>query len=78
MVSFLWGDDMYNILVTDDEEMIRKLIRKYAEFEGHSVSEAANGMEALIQLKNNHFDLVVMDIMMQDILYILCCLHCHL
>ena len=58
---------MYNILVTDDEEMIRKLIRKYAEFEGHSVSEAANGMEALIQLKNNHFDLVVMDIMMPEL-----------
>jgi DNA-binding response OmpR family regulator len=58
---------MYNILITDDEEMIRKLIRKYAEFEGHSVSEASNGMEALIQLKNNHFDLVIMDIMMPEL-----------
>ncbi|MBQ8739235.1 MAG: response regulator transcription factor [Clostridia bacterium] len=58
---------MYNILVTDDEEMIRKLIRKYAEFEGHSVSEASNGMEALIQLKNNEFDLVIMDIMMPEL-----------
>ena len=26
---------MYNILVVDDEEMIRKLIRKYAEFDGN-------------------------------------------
>ncbi len=58
---------MYNILVTDDEEMIRKLIRKYAEFEGHSVSEASNGMEALIQLKNNEFDLIIMDIMMPEL-----------
>ncbi len=58
---------MYNILVTDDEEMIRKLIRKYAEFEGHSVTEASNGMEALIQLKNNHFDIVIMDIMMPEL-----------
>lgn len=58
---------MYNILVTDDEEMIRKLIRKYAEFEGHTVTEASNGMEALIQLKNNPFDIVIMDIMMPEL-----------
>ncbi|MBQ7411938.1 MAG: response regulator transcription factor [Clostridia bacterium] len=58
---------MYNILVTDDEEMIRKLIRKYAEFEGHAVTEASNGMEALIQLKNNSFDIVIMDIMMPEL-----------
>ncbi len=58
---------MYNILITDDEEMIRKLIRKYAEFEGHAVTEASNGMEALIQLKNNHFDIVIMDIMMPEL-----------
>ena len=30
---------MYHILVVDDEEMIRALIRKYAEFEGHTVTE---------------------------------------
>ena len=58
---------MYNILITDDEEMIRKLIRKYAEFEGHAVTDASNGMEALIQLKNNHFDIVIMDIMMPEL-----------
>ena len=28
---------MYHILVVDDEEKIRTLIRKYAEFEGHQV-----------------------------------------
>ena len=38
---------MYKILVVDDEEKIRSLIRKYAEFEGHSVTEATNGMEAV-------------------------------
>ena len=35
------------ILVVDDEAKIRSLIRKYAEFEGYSVVEAANGMEVL-------------------------------
>ena len=29
---------MYNLLIADDEEMIRNLIRKYAEFEGHKVT----------------------------------------
>ncbi len=58
---------MYNILITDDEEMIRKLIRKYAEFEGHSVTEASNGMEALMELKSNHYDIVIMDIMMPEL-----------
>ena len=35
---------MYRILVVDDEEMIRSLIRKYAEFEGNQVTEAENGI----------------------------------
>ena len=38
---------MYHILVVDDEEMIRKLIAKYAVYEGHTVTEAADGMEAI-------------------------------
>jgi DNA-binding response OmpR family regulator len=58
---------MYRLLITDDEDMIRMLIRKYAEFEGHEVVEACNGMEALVQLKNGSFDLVVMDIMMPEL-----------
>lgn len=58
---------MYNILVCDDEIMIRKLIRKYAEFEGHTVDEAANGMEAVVKCRDNAYDLVVMDIMMPEL-----------
>ncbi|MFR6279326.1 MAG: response regulator, partial [Acutalibacter sp.] len=44
---------MYRILVVDDEEMIRSLIRKYAEFEGNQVTEAENGMEA-VELCRRH------------------------
>lgn len=54
----------YHILVVDDEEKIRTLIRKYAEFEGHDVSEADNGMSAVELCKNKKFDIVIMDIMM--------------
>lgn len=58
---------MYNILVCDDEIMIRKLIRKYAEFEGHSVAEAANGMEAVMLCRQNKYDIIIMDIMMPEL-----------
>jgi DNA-binding response OmpR family regulator len=55
---------MYHILVVDDEYKIRELIRKYAEFEGYSVDEAENGMEAMNLASQNAYDLIVMDIMM--------------
>lgn len=38
---------MANILIVDDEPMIREVIREYAEFDGHKVSEAKNGSEAI-------------------------------
>ena len=55
---------MYNILIVDDEQKIRELIRKYAEFEGHAVSEAENGMEAVQVFKKGDYDIIIMDIMM--------------
>ena len=57
---------MYRILVVDDEAKIRLLIRKYAEFEGHEVTEAENGMEAvrLFRKTPDAFDIVIMDVMM--------------
>ena len=58
---------MYNILIVDDEEMIRKLIRKYAEFDGHSVTEATDGMDAVIKFKNGTYDIIIMDIMMPEL-----------
>ena len=58
---------MYDILVADDEEMIRKLVRKYAEYEGFTVDEASNGMEAVEACRANTYDLIVMDIMMPEL-----------
>ena len=55
---------MYRILTVDDEERIRALIRKYAEFEGHEVTEAADGMEAVKLCREKTFDIIIMDIMM--------------
>ena len=58
---------MYKILVADDESMIRGLIRKYAEFEGHSVTEAVDGMDAILRFREDSFDIIIMDIMMPEL-----------
>ena len=58
---------MYNILVVDDEVRIRSIIKKYAEFEGHTVYEAGDGMEAVHLCRNNVFDIIIMDIMMPEL-----------
>lgn len=61
----LTGDEfMYRILVVDDEENIREVIKEYAEFEGHEVSEACDGMQAIEMVKNNDYDIIIMDVMM--------------
>lgn len=55
---------MQTILLCDDEEKIRRLIRKYAEYDGFAVEEASTGEEALRLADLQAPDLVVMDIMM--------------
>ncbi len=58
---------MYRILIVDDEQMIRKLVMKYAEFEGHKVDEAENGMQALEKCRAKAYDIIIMDIMMTEL-----------
>ena len=58
---------MYKILVVDDEAKIRELIRKYAEFEGHTISEASDGLTAVQMCRQNPYDIVIMDIMMPEL-----------
>ena len=55
---------MFKILVVDDEKSIREVIRTYAEFEGHEVVEAVDGLDAIDRVKEEDFDVIVMDIMM--------------
>ena len=55
---------MYKILVVDDEENIREVIREYAEFEGHEVDEAGDGMKAIEMAKAKDYDIIIMDVML--------------
>lgn len=52
------------ILIVDDEEHIRELIRFYLDKEGFSVVQAASGEKALHLLENEYIDLAIVDIMM--------------
>ena len=55
---------MKKILIVDDEEKIREVLKEYAEFEGYATDEAENGMVAVKKCRENEYDLVVMDVMM--------------
>ena len=55
---------MSKILVVDDEIKIREIIKDYAEFEGYEVAQAEDGMQAVEMVKNQDFDIIIMDVMM--------------
>ena len=55
---------MCKILIVDDEQNIRRVVREYADFEGYSVEEAENGMQAVEICRQKDFDIIIMDVMM--------------
>lgn len=52
------------VLIVDDEEMIRGVLKEYVEFEGGVAYEAADGMQAVKLCRDNDFDIILMDVMM--------------
>ena len=52
------------ILVVDDEELIRGVIKEYLTLENFIVDEAQDGNEAVEKVKENDYNLIIMDIMM--------------
>ncbi len=52
------------VLIVDDEEMIRGVLKEYVEFEGGVAYEACDGMQAVRLCKDNDFDIILMDVMM--------------
>ena len=55
-----------NVLAVDDEPRVLEVLSAYLRFEGHSVSTAASGREALEKFRRNRFDLVVLDRVMPE------------
>lgn len=52
------------VLIVDDEDMIRNVLKEYVEFEGGIAEEAADGMEAVLKCRDNDYDIILMDVMM--------------
>ena len=57
---------MPSVLIVDDEEAIRRLIRSTLEQAGYHVREAADGKAGLSHYRQSPADLVIMDILMPD------------
>lgn len=56
----------YTILIADDEEKIRELLRLYLEKDGYQVLEAADGQSALSLLEKEQIDMAILDVMMPN------------
>lgn len=54
------------ILVVDDEDRIRRLLKMYLEREDYLVEEASNGTEAINMIENNDYTCVLLDVMMPE------------
>ena len=54
------------ILIVDDEQGIRSVIKEYCESNNYETDEAENGKEALKKLQTNDYDLLILDIMMPE------------
>jgi signal transduction histidine kinase len=57
---------LLNVLIVDDEPRVLEVVSAYLRCDGHSVSTAASGREALEKFQRNQFDLVVLDRVMPE------------
>lgn len=55
---------MAKILICDDEPGLRLVLKRYATFEGHDVTEAEDGLDAIALCQKLEFDIIIMDVMM--------------
>ena len=56
--------DNVKILLVDDEELIRDMIKEYSSPEGYDIDEAADGLKALELFRQNKYSLIILDVMM--------------
>ncbi|MFC4808451.1 response regulator transcription factor [Paenibacillus sp. GCM10023250] len=61
------SEELHRILVVDDEERIRRLLKMYLEKEGYRIEEAEDGETALRMATHGDFDLILLDVMLPGI-----------
>lgn len=57
----------YKVLLVEDDTQIVEMLQGYLEKEGYDVTAALNGVDGLIRFGQDHFDLVIVDIMMPQL-----------
>ncbi len=55
------------VLLVDDDASLREIIKEVLEMNGYIVSEASDGLKALEKFKNENFDLIITDLMMDNL-----------
>lgn len=55
---------MANLLIVEDEKNMQDIIEEYMKKGGHTCIPACDGIDALMVLKNNPVDLIILDVMM--------------
>jgi len=55
------------ILLVDDEDRIRDMIKEYTSLEGYDIDEASDGIEALELFKQHKYSLIILDVMMPKV-----------
>jgi len=60
-------DQTREILVVEDDRAIRRLLKMVLQREGYRVQEAADGVEAVVKLGLNEYDVIVLDLMMPNL-----------
>lgn len=58
---------MKRILIIEDDESIREIQKDYLEMSGYEVSCSGDGNDGLLRIKNEQFDLIVLDLMLPGI-----------
>ncbi|MDA8272791.1 MAG: ATP-binding protein [Deltaproteobacteria bacterium] len=59
-----YGSVSKNILIVDDDESIRRLLKQELEYAGYIAEEAPERLEALNKIKRKKYDLIILDVMM--------------
>src|SRR5258705_3539628 len=60
-------DSKANILLVEDEEHLHETLKLNLEMEGYSVSSAFDGIKAIRMVREEYFDLIIMDVMLPEI-----------
>ena len=55
---------MAKILIVDDDKSIRKTLRDILEFEKYEIDESPDGLDCIVKIKQNKYDVIILDVKM--------------